>query len=303
MILGSQEIRNRLNAEEIFRMDTWIDGSIKEASYALRVANDGMVVGGKIYEPGGGNYPHTFIEIEPGSIAILSTVEQLCMPSDLVGKLGVRLEYASKGLTGLMGIQVDPYYGQNYGNERLFIKVANFGNQAIKISPEAPVFNIEFSKVVGAENPGKPPTWNRIKDGLANQEHSDWTYMTKVNFDAQNIESRVTQRFTNDVDSVRQGVTNDVASVRKEVTSDVDSIRQGQQSVVMFGVFLVSITILGVMLGLLFSVDNPPNWVAEWGWVLLMALFTIAVVAILIFVVAAGLAFYKTTVGRKNGSR
>lgn len=285
MILGSDKIRKRLEKKQIFRKNTWIGSSIKEASYALRVAKDGMVVAGKIYEPGGGNYPHPFIEIEPGSIAILSTVERLYMPGDLVGKLGIRLEYASKGLTGLMGMQVDPYYGQNHDNERLYIKVANFGNEPVRISPEAPVFNIEFSEVVGAENPGKPPTWNRIKDGLANQEHSDWTYMTKVNFDAQNIESRVTR---------------EVASVRRGVTNDVDNIRQGQQSVVMFGVFLVSITILGVMLGLLFSVNNPPNWVTQWGWIFLMALFTIAVAAIVIFVLTAGWAFYKTTGGRKK---
>ena len=300
MILGSSKIRERLEKKQIFRKDTWIDGSIKEASYALRVANDGMVVGGKMYEPGRGNYPNPFIEIEPGSIAILSTVEQLCMPCDLVGKLGIRLEFASKGLTGLMGMQVDPFYGQNHDNERLYIKVANFGNEPVRISPEAPVFNIEFSMVEGADNPKKPSTWTRIKDSLANQEHSDWTYMTKVNLDAQNIESRVTQRFASDVASVRQEVASDVARVRQRFTSDVESIRQGQQSVVMFGVFLVSITILGVMLGLIFSVDNPPNWVTQWGWIILMALFTIAVVAILIFVVTAGFAFYKATGGRKK---
>lgn len=277
MILGSQEIRNRLNDEEIFRKNTWLDSSIKEASYALRVANDGMVVGGKIYEPGCGNYPNSFIEIEPGSIAILSTIEQLCMPSDLVGKLGIRLDYASKGLTGLMGIQVDPYYGQNHDNERLYIKVANFGNDTVRISPEDPVFNIEFSTVVGADNSEKTSTWKRIKDSLANQEHIDWTYMTRVQTDAQGIESRVSR--------------------------DIDSIREGPQSVVMFGVFLVAITILGVMMTLILSVDSAPNWVAEWGWIALMSLFFVAVLAIVVFVTIAGIAFWGTIRKHNHKSR
>ena len=267
MILGSDKIRERLIKNQIFRKYTWISSSIKEASYALRVAKDGMVVAGKIYEPGGGNYPNPFIEIEPGSIAILSTVERLCMPGDLVGKLGIRLEYASKGLTGLMGMQVDPYYGQNHDNERLYIKVANFGNESVRISPEAPVFNIEFSIVEGADNPQKSSTWKRIKDSLANQEHSDWTYMTKVKIE-----------------------------FREELDKEISR----QQSVVMFGVFLVAITILGVLLTILFNVDNPPNWVTQWGWIILMVLFTIAVAAIVIFVVAAGLAFLKTSGIRKK---
>ena len=275
MILGGKSIEARLKAGQIFHHSTWEKSSIKEASYALRVANDGMVIGDDIYEPGKDYYSKPFIEIEPGRIAILSTIERLCMPNDLAGKLGIRLDYASRGLTGLMGIQVDPCYGQNHPDERLFIKVANFCNETVRISPGDAVFNIEFSKVENPITVDKPSTWERIKRSIADQPSAakDWTYMTKVNFDAQGIEPRVT----------------------KQVTNDVNSIRQGQQSVVMFGVFLVSITILGVMLGLLFSVNSAPNWVTQWGWIILMALFTIAVAAIVIFVVTAGLAFLKTS--------
>ena len=103
MILGTQKIQERLDKGEIFRKGTWCKDCIKEASYALRVAKDGMVVNGKSYYPGN-CYQESVIKIEPGRIAILSTVERLCMPADLVGKLGVRLDFASKGLTGLMGI-------------------------------------------------------------------------------------------------------------------------------------------------------------------------------------------------------
>ena len=277
MILGGKSIEERLNAGQIFRQGTWEKSSIKEASYALRVAKDGIVVGGKIYEPEKDCYSEPSIEIEPGRIAILSTIERLCMPEDLAGKLGMRLDYASRGLTGLMGIQVDPGYGQNHSNERLFIKVANFGNETVKVSPGDAIFNIEFSKVENSITVNKPSTWERIKRGLANQETRDWTYMTKVNFNAQDIESQVIQR----------------------ITGDVDSIRQGQQSVVLFGVFLVSITILGAMLGLLLSVDNAPTWVAEWGWVALFVLFFVATGAITWFVVIVGWGFMQASKSRQ----
>ena len=40
------------------------------------------------------------------------------MPADLVGKIGIRFNHAALGLTGLMGIQVDPNYGQGKKAER-----------------------------------------------------------------------------------------------------------------------------------------------------------------------------------------
>ena len=58
------------------------------------------------------NYTGSYIAIEPGEIAILSTKERLNMPENLVGKIGIRLDAALKGLVGLMGIQVDPCMGK-----------------------------------------------------------------------------------------------------------------------------------------------------------------------------------------------
>ena len=55
------------------------------------------------------------------------------MPGDLVGKIGIRFDYASIGLTGLMGIQVDPLFGRDLDKERLYVRVANLGNAPISI--------------------------------------------------------------------------------------------------------------------------------------------------------------------------
>ena len=40
MILAGNEILSRLNAGDIFKEDTWCKTCIKEASYALRIADD-----------------------------------------------------------------------------------------------------------------------------------------------------------------------------------------------------------------------------------------------------------------------
>ena len=279
MILGKTEIQKRLDAGVIFRQQTWAQDCIKEASYALRVAKDGMVFDGKAYAPGGGACPEWPITLEPGRLATMSTVERLCMPGDLVGKLGIRLEFAAKGLTGLMGIQVDPFYGADKDDERLFIRVANFGNENIEIAAEDAVFNIEFSKVHGADKPAKPKesTWSRVLYGIAGQERSDFSYVTRV-------QTNLNQR-ANEIEG--------------QLSKDVEGIRNNQQSVVMFGVFLVAVSILGVILNLLFSAEKAPDWVDTWGWILLFALFSIAALAVTGFVVVAGVVFWRS---QRNGT-
>ena len=79
MILSSDAIQERLARGEIFRPDTWDPSCIKEASYVLRIDNDGLLVDGTFYDPGVPYKGSDFV-VEPGKIAILSTKELLDMP-------------------------------------------------------------------------------------------------------------------------------------------------------------------------------------------------------------------------------
>lgn len=87
------------------------------------------------------------IEIKSDEIAIPSTIERLNMPCHLVGKPGIRFDYASQGLTGQMGIQVDPFFGKGHDNERLYTRVANLGNKPVPIPAVADVFMFELHEV------------------------------------------------------------------------------------------------------------------------------------------------------------
>ena len=148
MILDKETIRERLYNGEVFKDGTWVEESIKEASYALRVASDGLLLRGKRYKPNEESIEGR-IEIKPGEIAILSTIERLDMPGDLVGKLGIRFDYATQGLTGLMGIQVDPYFGWGHEDERLYIRVANLGNETILIHLVPMFLRSSYTKLNG----------------------------------------------------------------------------------------------------------------------------------------------------------
>lgn len=257
MILGKEAILERLNAGKIFKEGTWVEESLMEASYVLRVAPDGLLLGGERYRPNEGFMEGRF-EIKPGEIAILSTIERLNMPGDLVGKLGIRFDYATQGLTGLMGIQVDPYFGWGHDDERLYIRVANLGDEPVPIDLCAKLFTFELHEVSG--NVPVPPSrrlamWHRLHDILADQNNISWSFVTRVQ--------------------------HNVEETRREMRSARAEIREYLQPLVMFGIFLVAVTILGVALTVILTMrDTPevnvPSWVTNWGWILLLVTLSAA---------------------------
>ena len=249
MILAQEEILKRLCGGDIFRKGTWRRACLKEASYALRIANDALLIDGKFYDPGK-NYEGDYITIEPGKIAILSTQEHLNMPANLVGKVGIRLKYANQGLTGLTGIQVDPLFGRDKASERLYIRVANLGNEMIQLSPGDEVFTFELHQLVGVFQPiEKESTWSRMKNELRYQANSSWSYTTRV---------------------------------ESNLLTETENLRNNLQPLVMFGVFLVAVSILGASIAVLLQTTRPDEVIgSSWSalnertlllWVLLVGI-------------------------------
>ena len=273
MILSGEALKMRLVDGQIFKRDTWSLKAIKEASYALRVAPDGLMVNGKRYWPDK-DFIDEDIKIKPGEIAILSTVERLHMPANLVGKIGIRFDYASLGLTGLMGIQVDPFYGWGHDNERLYIRVANLGNETIEISVCDQVFTFELHTVMGpVPTPPEPrkPMWYRLLEVLGDRPNVSWSNVTQVQLDVEGIQE--------DLRSQGNQLMKDLEEANEDMKSGVDEAKQELrdylQPLVMFGIFLVAVTILSVALAVIIDGrDRPevyvPGWVQDWGWIVLM---------------------------------
>ncbi len=270
MILSGTAIRERLDKDEIFVRGTWDEGCIKEASYTLRIAEDGMHINGEAYSPGK-PFPHGTIRIEPGNIGILSTVERFNMPKDLVGHQGIRFNYAVRGLTGLMGIQVDPLYGANVPDERLYLRFANLSNDTVVIMPGEAIFNIEFQTVQGevdrksidGRHGPRGRMWERILEMIAKQPEPGWSFAT---------------------------------GVKEDLSAAVDRVEKGLQPVVMFGVYLVATTLLAVALAILLSVRNNnigdiPSWVADWVWGILLAELSLAALVVTAVGAATALRF------------
>ncbi len=194
------------------------------------------------------------------------------MPADLVGKLGIRFNYASQGLTGLMGIQVDPYFGWGYDDERLYIRVANLGNEPVPIPLGTELFTFELHHLKGhvpAPQSRRPYMWHRLQDVLGDQQNVSWTYVTRVQ---------------GNVNKAQQDLIDQGKILDDQLRSARAEIRDYLQPLVMFGIFLVAVTILGVAVSLIVAVRNTPevyvpSWVTNWGWILLLSTLSIATIA------------------------
>ena len=104
--------------------------------------------------------------------------------------------------------------------------------------------------------------WHRIQENLAGQQNPSWSYVTRVQSELSEQSKRLDER----------------------IESETKSIRDNLQPVVMFGIFLLAVTILGVVLTLLLSVREIPtvaipSWVTCWEWILLLSTLSIATVS------------------------
>lgn len=276
-VLGSQQIREYLEKGFIFRSGTWDPNCIREAGYDLRVATDFLVVGGNAY-PEGVHYYQDYIKIESGEVAILSTVERLNMPNDLVGHLGIRFRWTRLGLSALFGAQVDPGYGADYDEERLYLFVCNLSNQPVQFRPGQGIFNIEFARVEG-EIERRPREFLRpfIEQRFFTQPERHLGFVRDINQSLAALKENM------------EGAQKDLKSTTEErlriVETEVRGVVGGLTQVVLFGVFLVAATLFGGAGAVLITILlNPalPSALRSLGNIAPMAICGILLLSILV---------------------
>ena len=70
----------------------------------------------------------------------------------------------------------------------------------------------------------------------------------------------------------------------QDLSEQTDQIREYLQPLVLFGVFLVAVTILGVALSVILNLREPsdrhiPEWITDWGWILLLTTLSVGTLA------------------------
>ncbi len=84
----------------------------------------------------------SFLVIEPGDFAILTTYEYMYVPEDLLGLISLRYKYKKSGLINISGFHVDPGYVG-----RLLFSVYNSGPKSVVLTYKEPVFMIMYDEL------------------------------------------------------------------------------------------------------------------------------------------------------------
>lgn len=242
-VLTRTEILDGLKAGAIFRPGTWSDSSVRAAGYDLRMADDLMVVPG---ESGGisrryraGERRQSTIILNPGQSAFVSSAEQLCIPRDVVAQIGQKFALVSQGMLTLTGMLVDPGYGLDggEGGGRLHFLLANVGPRAVALQPgSSPIASLMFFRL-DEEQPAQEIHsigFKEIDDALLSDGGAGiaiFQHMTDL--------------------GVSVGA---MAENMKGYEKRLMGIETGSTQVVMFGLYLVCVTILGASIATLFAI-------------------------------------------------
>ena len=124
MILVDKEIEEAIDSGEI-ELSDFSKECLQPASYDLRVGEEGFVSSaGRVINV----QTEGALEIQPGDFALVMTHEKLRLPTNMLGRFGLRSAYTRKGLLATAGPQVDPGF-----EGKLVIGTVNFSARTIRL--------------------------------------------------------------------------------------------------------------------------------------------------------------------------
>lgn len=104
MLMTDKEIKKAI-ADGKIKFKNYSADSLQSASYDMRLGNKAIVSGTDmdidVKKEGG-------IVLKPGQFALATTLENVTMPKDVAGTIGIKSYYTRKGLILLAGLQIDP---------------------------------------------------------------------------------------------------------------------------------------------------------------------------------------------------
>lgn len=138
--LAKKEIRDRISGDSLINPDVFEKGLLRQASYDLRLGPEIYIVGEQA--PKQLSEPDPYAILSPGQFAILTSFEDIKMPSNLIGFISVRSKFKLEGLVNISGFHVDPSF-----RGRLRFAVQNVGPSDMRLKFREPTFTIFFAQL------------------------------------------------------------------------------------------------------------------------------------------------------------
>lgn len=154
MILNHQEILAAVGRGEII-IKPFDKRQVQPASYDFRVGRQGVSASRKQLvdiETGG------YLQLEAGDVAVITTLEEVSLDNQHVGRLGLRSKYARKGLVASTGPQIDPGF-----HGRIILSLINLAPNPITLSFKESLVTVEFHRL---EKPTDRPYSGPYQDKL-----------------------------------------------------------------------------------------------------------------------------------------
>lgn len=132
------QIKAAIESREIV-LDPFDPARVEPASYDARVGNWAFASSSKeklnLAEKG-------VLIIEPGEFAVLESREYIELDNRTAGQLGLRSEYARRGLLMLSGPQIDPGF-----KGIIVVRMINLAPKSVALPHEAPFLTLQFFRL------------------------------------------------------------------------------------------------------------------------------------------------------------
>jgi deoxycytidine triphosphate deaminase len=248
--LGGEDIKK--NSKNIFESG-YLESCVEAASYSLRVSGTDLIINGKLYNAKN-PYPDSVIELPPRKISVLYSEEKLKMANNIYAKAGITFSLKRLGLIDLFGPQIDPNF-----NGQFIAIVYNLTSKPIRLREGQPLFKMEFYSV---QNPLK------ISPSSSTFKQTDLLDLTT----------------TDSIEDIWKNIWKSKEFL--EIQAKVDEVASGYRNVTLFGIFLISVTIFGVVFTILLqNFDRLTillnQELIEFAFTAIIILFLISWVAIL----------------------
>ncbi len=140
MLMIDSEIKQAIRDGSIV-MQNYAEEQVQPSSYDMRVGDRAILSGNEIEID---TKKEKGVIIRPGCFAIITTLENIKMPNDIAGHIGVKSYYTRKGLILLAGLQIDPGF-----SGVLVLGVYNASPRNLTMDYMTPFCTIEFHKLSG----------------------------------------------------------------------------------------------------------------------------------------------------------
>jgi dCTP deaminase len=137
-VLTDVEIRRLVEEAEL--ISEFVEGSLSGASYDLRLGHECFTRG-----------EHRMLSVDspshrlgPGQFILLTSLECLRLPDDVVGRAGLISRWAQRGLISLFSPQIDPGF-----QGRIVVPLFNAGDGPVTLKLGETMFTVEFARTTG----------------------------------------------------------------------------------------------------------------------------------------------------------